>query len=128
MITNPLGQHANEDWTSDNQISKISQDSGAFRSCGRNANGYLTDYTDQDANQRGHHCDGGPTRARSGNWGLRSGRLRRRAAMTAPVSTTASATAQPANLIARRARGVQARRSRAELGGELRVGRACDLA
>jgi RHS repeat-associated protein len=50
QITNPLGQHTFEAWTADNEVSKITEDNGAFRSYSYNANGYLTDYIDQDGN------------------------------------------------------------------------------
>ncbi len=50
-ITDPLGHATTADnWTADNQVKKITEDNGASRSYSYNANGYLTDYTDQDGN------------------------------------------------------------------------------
>ena len=47
-VTNPLSQQTSQTWTADNQIKKITEDNGAFRSYSYNTNGYLNGYTDQE--------------------------------------------------------------------------------
>ena len=49
-ITDPLARPTQLAWTTDNQLSKITEANNAFSSYTYNANGYLTDYIDQDGN------------------------------------------------------------------------------